>query len=157
MERFRERQRGLLPQRPAAVLRHSPIPKPKDTTIVDFEVAKVDVWHYLDDYLQPMQLKNLDRELKRNYTAVYFPAENRMMQLADDGMETFQYGDEGNAEYGLGTSDSHSRIALQWTGKTNKNAWMVHIPSGRRMSILQDLNGQIAISPTGNTLSGSIT
>lgn len=127
----------------------APIPQPKDTNIVDFEVAKVDVWHYLDDYLQPMQLKNLDRELKRSYTAVYFPAENRMVQLGDDSMETFQYGDEGNAEYGLGTSDSHSRIALQWTGKTSKNAWMVHIPSGRRMSIKQDLNGQIAISPAG--------
>ncbi|WP_341843535.1 S9 family peptidase [Chitinophaga caseinilytica] len=127
----------------------APIPKPKDTTIVDFEVAKVDVWHYLDDYLQPMQLKNLDRELKRNYTAVYFPAENRMVQLGDDSMEDFRYGDEGNAEYGLGTSDSHSRVAMQWTGKTNKNAWMVHIPSGRRMSIKQDLNGQIAISPSG--------
>lgn len=127
----------------------APTPKPKDTTIVDFEVAKVDVWHYLDDYLQPMQLKNLDKELKRSFTAVYLPVDNRMIQLSDDSMENFQYADEGNAEYGLGTSDSHSRVALQWTGKTNKNAWMVHIPSGRRMAVKQDLNGQIALSPSG--------
>jgi hypothetical protein len=31
--------------------------KPVDTTIVDFEVAKLDIWNYKDDYLQSQQLK----------------------------------------------------------------------------------------------------
>ena len=42
----------------------APLAALKDTSIVDFEVAKVDIWNYKDDYLQPMQLKNLDKELK---------------------------------------------------------------------------------------------
>ena len=43
---------------------------PQDTTLVDFETAKLDVWNYKDDYLQPMQLKNLKKDLQRNYLAV---------------------------------------------------------------------------------------
>jgi hypothetical protein len=30
----------------------APIQLPKDTTLVDFEMAKLDIWHYNDDYLQ---------------------------------------------------------------------------------------------------------
>jgi hypothetical protein len=45
----------------------APIKKPKDTTLVDFENAKLDIWGYKDDYLQPMQLKNADREGKRSF------------------------------------------------------------------------------------------
>ncbi|ULT24351.1 hypothetical protein KUH03_35950 [Sphingobacterium sp. E70] len=39
----------------------APIPRVKDTTLVDFEHAKVDVWGWQDDYLQPMQLVNLKK------------------------------------------------------------------------------------------------
>lgn len=40
----------------------APIPRVKDTTLVDFEHAKVDVWGWQDDYLQPMQLVNLKKD-----------------------------------------------------------------------------------------------
>src|SRR5690606_6999161 len=36
----------------------APISRVKDTTLVDFEHAKVDIWGWQDDYLQPMQLVN---------------------------------------------------------------------------------------------------
>jgi hypothetical protein len=38
-------------------------------------VARLDIWNYKDDYLQPYQLKNLQRELKRSYLAVIRPNE----------------------------------------------------------------------------------
>ncbi|MGN6509901.1 MAG: alpha/beta hydrolase family protein [Chitinophaga sp.] len=127
----------------------APIREPKDTNIVDFEVAKVDVWHYQDDYLQPMQLKNLDRELKRSYAAVYFPAQQRMVQLADLSMESFIPGDEGNADYGVGYTDAGQRIAMQWTGSTLKTAYAVNIATGARRLIKKDVDGYFSISPEG--------
>ncbi|MBO9155285.1 alpha/beta hydrolase family protein [Chitinophaga sp. GCM10012297] len=127
----------------------APIPKPKDTTIVDFEVAKVDIWHYQDDYLQTMQLKNLDRELKRNYAAVYFPAQQRVVQLADLSMETFFPGDEGNANYGVGYTDANSRVAMQWTGGTLKTGYAVNISTGERKVIKTDVDGNFVISSEG--------
>ena len=49
----------------------APIQPPKDTTLVDFEMAKLDIWHYKDDYLQTVQLNRLQRDLQENFLAVY--------------------------------------------------------------------------------------
>ena len=127
----------------------APIPTPKDTNIVEFQVAKVDIWNYKDDYLQPMQLKNLDRELKRNYAAVYFPLQQRMIQLGDPQMETFIPSDEGNGTYGLGYTDFNQRVALQWTGNTLKTAYVVNILTGERKKVRAELDGMYSISPQG--------
>ncbi|MGX5817280.1 alpha/beta hydrolase family protein [Chitinophaga lutea] len=130
----------------------APVQPPKDTNIVDFEVAKVDVWHYLDDYLQPMQLKNLDRDLKKNYAAVYFPREQRFVQLADEQLENFTPLNEGNADHGFGYTDKSQRIALQWTGSTNKSAYKVDLRTGARQLIRENLDGFYFTSPGGRFL-----
>ncbi|MFC7668360.1 hypothetical protein ACFQT0_13970 [Hymenobacter humi] len=59
----------------------APDPIPQDTTLVEFEHAKLDIWNYKDDYLQPMQLKNLKKDLQRNYLAVIYPKQdNKFIQ-----------------------------------------------------------------------------
>lgn len=127
----------------------APIPAPKDTTIVDFEVAKVDVWHYKDDYLQTMQLKNLERDLKKNYTAVFYPQQQRMVQLSDEQLENLITADEGNALYALGTTDANHRVAMQWTGSTQKSAYRVNTQTGARKLITAEVDGMFSISPQG--------
>jgi hypothetical protein len=63
----------------------APDPIPQDTTLVEFEHAKLDIWNYKDDYLQPMQLKNLKKDLQRNYLAVLYPKQgNKFIQLEDE-------------------------------------------------------------------------
>jgi hypothetical protein len=48
----------------------APIQAPRDTTLVEFENAKLDIWHYKDDYLQTVQLSRLQRDLQENFLAV---------------------------------------------------------------------------------------
>ncbi|MBK6935932.1 MAG: PD40 domain-containing protein [Chitinophagaceae bacterium] len=43
----------------------APIQPPKDTTLVEMDLVKLDVWHYKDDYLQTQQLYNMQRELQK--------------------------------------------------------------------------------------------
>ncbi len=61
-------------------------PKPeaaqKDTLTEDEKVS-VDIWNWKDLQLQPQQLKQLDKEKKRSYIAVYFPKKDVVVQLAD--------------------------------------------------------------------------
>jgi dipeptidyl aminopeptidase/acylaminoacyl peptidase len=127
----------------------APVPTPKDTGIVDFEVAKVDIWNYKDDFLQPMQLKNADKELKRSYAAVYYPAKERVIQLADKDMETLLPADEGNSIYALGHTDKGERIAIQWTGHTLKTAYLVNVDDGTRKVVKEHLDSNCTISPDG--------
>lgn len=127
----------------------APVRPPKDTTIVDFEVAKVDIWNYKDDYLQPMQLKNLDRELKRSYLAVYYPASKQIIQLADKDMENILFAKEGNSPYAVGYTDKGQRVAMQWTGHSMKTSYLVNLENGNRKLIQQSLDSISRISPAG--------
>ncbi|NCD72165.1 alpha/beta hydrolase family protein [Mucilaginibacter agri] len=129
----------------------APIPKPADTTIVDFEVAKVDIWNYKDDYLQPQQLKNLQRELRRNYLAVIAPAEsNKLIQLADKGIQDVAVAANNDAHYVLGTTDTGTRIQSQWEGGGRSVAWLIDTKTGQRKQISERSKGRYQISPAGN-------
>ena len=48
-----------------------PIWPVKDTTVPEIDRVNVDIWHYNDDYIQPMQLRNVNNELRRSYTAFF--------------------------------------------------------------------------------------
>ncbi|RAJ83550.1 dipeptidyl aminopeptidase/acylaminoacyl peptidase [Chitinophaga dinghuensis] len=127
----------------------APVLPVKDTNIVDFEVAKLDIWNYKDDYLQPMQLKNADKELKRNYAAVYYPASKRMIQLGDKDLETVIPADQGNSNFALGYTDKGERVQMQWVGRTLKTAYLVNVTDGSRKEIKSKLDGMYSISPKG--------
>ncbi|MGN7819261.1 prolyl oligopeptidase family serine peptidase [Chitinophaga sp. 22536] len=127
----------------------APILPVKDTSIVDFEVAKVDIWNYKDDYLQPMQLKNADKELKRNYAAVYYPGSKRILQLGDQDLENVVIPAEGNGRYALGYTDKGDRIQLQWIGRTLKTGYLINLEDGSRKKIKEKLDGFYSISPNG--------
>lgn len=133
----------------------SPVQQAKDTTIVDFEVAKVDVWNYKDDYLQPMQLKNMETELKRSYMAVIFPkkAGQKLIQLGSVQYPGIELGEEGNSEYAILSTDFGNRVDIQWTGSALKDLYLVSTIDGTRKKIATKLRGQANFSPGANYVS----
>lgn len=127
----------------------APITPAKDTTLVDFELARLDVWHYNDDYLQPMQLKNLSNELKRSYMAVIKPGEDKIVQLGNEDVENTTMVDEGNADWVLGTTNKGNRVAMQWEGRTRTTAWAISTVDGSRRLIKANAVNFFAASPAG--------
>lgn len=128
----------------------APIPKPADTTIIDFEVAKLDIWNYKDDYLQPQQLKNLQRELRRYYLAVIEPAQsNKLIQLADLGVQDVAVAANSDAKYVLGTTDTGTRIQSQWEGGGRSVAWLIDTKTGAHKQISERSKGRYQLSPGG--------
>jgi hypothetical protein len=77
----------------------APVKKAKDTTLVDFENAKLDIWGYKDDYLQPMQLKNAERDSKKSYlTAIeIFNSDPKIIPLTDLKLPDASVINEGNS------------------------------------------------------------
>ena len=130
----------------------APDPLPQDTTLVDFEHAKLDIWNYKDDYLQPMQLKTLKKDLQRNYLAVIYPKQaNKFVQLEDEYLRDAFLADNTNAEYVLATTDTAKRVSLQWEGNTRKQAYLVSTRTGQRISINPKASkSRFQISPHGD-------
>ena len=128
---------------------NAPIRSPKDTMLVDFELAKVDVWNYKDDYLQPQQLKNVDAELKRSYTAVYHIQQNKLVQLGAEDAENISMVNEGNAGWVLAESNKGNRAESQWTGRTKSTAYIINTATGERKTVFKNLYANAAASPAG--------
>ncbi|WP_129713848.1 prolyl oligopeptidase family serine peptidase [Pedobacter sp. SYP-B3415] len=129
----------------------APDKKPKDTTIIESEVAKLDIWGYKDDYLQPMQLKNADRESKRSYLSVIdiFNSNPKVVRLADERMPDVQLIDRGNAAFVLGSTDFGRRTQQQWLGGTSRDYFLVSTTDGTKKKIIEDLSGNVEVSPDG--------
>ncbi|WP_313188800.1 S9 family peptidase [Sphingobacterium siyangense] len=126
----------------------APIPRVKDTTLVDFEHAKVDVWNWQDDYLQPMQLVNLKKDLARNFLAVTYPKYNRnIIPLTDQTFNSTALTPDGNEEYVLARTDFGKRIASQWEGSTRDDIYLVSTKTGNKELILSDFSGNAILSP----------
>ena len=121
----------------------------KDTTLVDFELARLDVWTYNDDYLQPQQLKQLPQELKRSFSAVAVPGQNTLVQLGTDSSENISLINEGNAAFVLAQSTKGNRIASQWEGRTLTNAFLINVNTGKSLLISKNNIGKLTASPMG--------
>ncbi|MCG2617389.1 prolyl oligopeptidase family serine peptidase [Terrimonas sp. NA20] len=133
----------------------APIAPPKDTTLVEMDLVKLDVWHYKDDYLQTVQLSRLQRDLQQNYMAVYDLASKKVNQLATEEIPTVFQSGQGDGDVFVGTSDVGRRIESQWTGGTVKDVYAINPADGSRKLIKKEFDGSLTpayVSPTGKTI-----
>jgi len=128
----------------------APIPKVKDTTLVDFETAKVDIWNWKDDYLQPQQLVNLEKELKRTYLSVIYPKKGtKIIPLASPELPNVKLSDDAENSYALGMTNYGRRIQSQWEGHSPEDFYLINTIDGSKRKIAENVYGRADISPTG--------
>jgi dienelactone hydrolase len=127
----------------------APVRPPKDTSLAEIDLVRLDIWHYNDEYLQPQQLRNLDRELKRSYLAVLDIATGRMTQMADPKLPLVTPSDEGDGAFFTGATDRASRVQSQWRGRTFDDVYAVRVFDGSRIPVVKGLNGNASPSPAG--------
>jgi dienelactone hydrolase len=127
----------------------TPIRPVKDTTLVDFETARLDIWHYNDDYLQPQQLRQAENELRRGYMAVMMKDDSKLVQLGNDSTENIFLVNEGNAGYVLGTTTTSNRVSAQWLGFTPQSGYIISTADGSRKTVRKNNRGAITASPFG--------
>jgi dipeptidyl aminopeptidase/acylaminoacyl peptidase len=131
----------------------APIAVQKDTTLVDFEHAKVDIWHWKDEYLQTQQLVNLRRDLTRSFQSVInLDNPTRILVLANENLPDIRFAEGNNQEWALGITDKSSRIASQWLGGTIMEVHLVSTITGEHKKVIDQLRGNISFSPTGKYL-----
>ena len=130
----------------------APVLPPKDTSLPEFERVNVDIWNYKDDDLQTVQLKNLDKDLKKSYTALWDWTNKQVIQLADEQFKEIQLTKEGDGAVFYTSSDLGKRIARQWQGYTLSDVYAVDAITHERKLIIPNFKGSLYPSYTGKYL-----
>ena len=130
----------------------APIPLPKDTTIPDFEKAQLDIWHWQESLIQPMQLVQKEKKLKQTYLSFIDLATSGFHQLENEEIPNVTISDENNGRYAIGKSNLPYLLESQWdiwSGSTN-DIWLFDLEKNTRKQIKTGLKGRTYFSPQGN-------
>lgn len=128
----------------------APIPRVKDTTLVEFEHAKVDIWHWQDDYLMTQQLVTLQRDRNKNYLAVHhLGSGGEILPLSDENIPNTRTTTDFNSEYVLGTTDVGRRIETQWRTGSYQDFYLISTRDGSKKLIAENVRGNVSLSPEG--------
>jgi dienelactone hydrolase len=128
----------------------APIKPIRDTSLIEMDLVKLDIWHYNDDYLQSYQLKTADQENRRSYLSSIDLASRVFVQLGDPDVPAIMTSYDGDGNLIVGVTDKGKRIPMQWEGGTKKSIYIIDPLTGDRKKIISDLNGMPQISPHGN-------
>ncbi len=121
----------------------APILPVKDTLTPEFDRVSVDIWHYNDDRIQPVQLKNLEIDLRRNYLANVQTGTKQMVQIGNESFRNILLTNEGDGAIFYAASDAGKRIASQWQGYTMNDLYAIDAETGLSSIIQKDIKGNL--------------
>ena len=130
----------------------APIPAVKDTTLVEFENAKVDIWHWKDETLMTQQLVNLKRDQSKSYLSAYDINTNSVVPLLTEKFNRYSSSDTGNEEWILATSNFGKTIEMQWQGFTAQDIYIINTTNGDQKLIKKDWFGHAYLSPDAKNI-----
>jgi hypothetical protein len=130
-----------------------PILPIKDTSLPEFERVSLDIWHYADDQLQPMQLKNLETTLKSTEKVLYHPMNNSAVYLGKINDKNIKIGNEGDGHWAVASCDSTDTPAFQWQGYSKKDIYVINTLTGEKRLVHKNWKGNLySISADGNKM-----
>ncbi len=125
----------------------------KDTSLPEFDRVSVDIWHYNDDQIMPMQLKSAETELKRAYTARYDFNANAIVPLGSTKFRNVIQTNDGDGDIFYAATDEGKRIASQWQGYTINDIYTINPIDGNSKLIKANLkSGNVQPSVSGSLL-----
>ncbi len=123
-------------------------PSQKDTTLLDDELSRVDVWSYTDTKLQPMQDKQRKSTLERNYVVLYEVKSRKLVPLGSEDIAYVDINYKRNLPYFLGKSfEPYQRMSSWELG--HSDLYWIDAATGKSSVIARDVLGRSEISPAG--------
>ncbi len=119
-------------------------PVRRDSTVDEPPVGNVDVWHWKDDVIQPVQMVRAAQERNRTYVATVLLAQKKIVPLADKRMQTVQITKDG----GWGVGRDEKEYVDDWKPLL-ADYYRVNTTTGERTPILKGQERALGLSPDG--------
>ena len=110
------------------------------------EKVVVDLWHYKDDYVQPMQKMRAAQDRNKSYRAVFDRSQKKFLQLADESMDGLTPTVDGR--WALGTDGRAYRAGGDYETRFT-DIYLVNTADGSRKVLKQKQRGGLSWSPSG--------
>jgi dipeptidyl aminopeptidase/acylaminoacyl peptidase len=131
----------------------APAPEPYDEPeLTDDEKVTVDVWHWQDAELQPMQLLRASSERTRSYRAVLMLATGEVAQLADETVPSVEVSGQGDGSMALGVTNQPYRMESSWEFPGFSDVYLIDVATGERRQVLTRVQARPDLSPGGRWL-----
>ncbi|SIN81564.1 S9 family peptidase [Algoriphagus halophilus] len=124
-------------------------PYEEDSTILDDERPRLDIWGWQDSQIQPMQLKRKSREESRSYLATMELNSGKIAQLETPDLQDVSLENKVTREVGLGTTNAPYERNYSWDIQIGRDVYLVDFKDGSRKLIEKDVSGFPSISPGG--------
>lgn len=108
--------------------------------------VEMDLWHWKDDYIQPMQKVRATSEKTRTFRAVYNLPTHAMFQLADQTMSEITPNESGR--WALGGDDREYRSMAEYDERFS-DSYLVDTATGSRKLLSKKHIGRVTWSPDG--------
>ncbi|NBO67134.1 MAG: S9 family peptidase, partial [Acidobacteria bacterium] len=106
-----------------------------------------DLWHWKDDFIQPMQKVRASQERNRSYRAVWHISGQRMVPLADETMNTVTPSSDGRWAIG---QDDRSYRRLVGVDSTYSDVYLVNTLDSSRRKLREKNQFGLTWSPKGD-------
>ena len=115
-----------------------PEPEPEDT-LLDEEKIRLDLWHWQDPLIQPMQKLRAEEERKRTYRAVvHLDRGDRIVQLATPELPEVEVGSDGDARWALAESNVPYRRLVGIEAPGYVDLWLIDVRTGDRRRVVTE-------------------
>lgn len=129
-----------------------PIPPKKDTSLVDFETPRLDIWTWNEDYLPTVQLSNLSRMNRVSYLArIDMEGDRKVVQLEDEDFSRVSISERIEQPKVLAQSDKPYRVRRQWDTNPIVDLYSLDLQTGERQLLYEGATiTAVSPSPYGN-------
>ena len=127
---------------------------PKDTTIVDFETAQLDIWNWDAVYTPPQQRLNVNKTLKKTYSATIDLANpGKIVPLTISRFASVRLMNGGLSEWVLVSDNAKYARTAVWDYNNRYDFTLVNVKDGSTKVVAEGLDvGRFDMSPSGRYL-----
>ena len=91
--------------------------------------ARLDVWHYKENRIQPQQLKQLKRDEKKNHLHVYNFRQAKLIRLSNDTLDVI-VSNKHEPDYALAYSRESYQVESQWSYPWIRDYYRISLNTG---------------------------
>jgi len=124
------------------------VEEPADTLLPE-ERYSLDIWHWNEPLIQPVQQARLRAENRRSFRSVYHIRERKLVQLADELVPTVMLDHDNDENFALGLSPiPYLRLTDFMAGSFN-DVFEIDVRNGQRTLVVEKVRSLARLSPGG--------